>query len=379
MKIFFYANVNYFDVNSGISKKVKSQIKAMRNDNNIVYYTSYLKNEIGIFNNDDKLIYSKKYRINSKIFSMVKKWCLLHTVNTYLETTEDQFELSYIRFHYFDPFFNQMLKKLKEKKIFTIVESHSYPYRTFNSLKALLTNSVDILFESSGKKLIDLVSVIGTSKNIWGRKTISIENSVDFYEIPIQKKIKGPDNQIRMISVTYEREYHGFDRLIKGLKKYYELGGKIDFQINLVGKYLKQTVLLVKKLDLENNVHFHGLKNGEDLINVYNHSDIAIGALGNRSNAEYGSTIKTKEYFAIGIPFINGWKEYSFDDSYPYVLRFDWKNDEIDFQKIEEFYKTIGNNANVSTEMREFAKEHFSYEKQWALIRQAIEQQKLEG
>ncbi|HFU3980230.1 TPA: glycosyltransferase [Streptococcus suis] len=372
-KIFFYANVNIIDENSGITKKVKSQIQTMRKKGFEVYYTSYYPDGIGIYDNDDNLIFKKSFDINDKIFNKFKKWFLLKTVEDFLQSSKLVFDLSYIRFHYFDRSFNKMLALLKKSGTYNIVEAHSYPYRTFKTKRGLIINLIDYLFEPIGRKYIDLVAVIGHEKNIWGIQTVNIENAVDLAKIPPHEKIlKENPSQITLISVAYEQKYHGYDRLLEGLKKYNNQSNNEKFNIIFVGKYLDSTKQLVKKLNLEEYVNFVGAKSGEELFSLYNQADIGIGGLGNRSNAEYGSTIKTKEYFAIGIPFINGWREYAFDDDYPYVLRFDWRRDEIDFNKIKEFYLSIKDDDSLTENMRQFAKKNFSYEKQFENILEKI-------
>src|SRR5699024_7939355 len=106
---------------------------------------------------------------------------------------------------------------------------------------------------------------------------------------------------------------------------------------------------------------FLGKKYGEELSRLYSQADLGIGPLAPRAGAEYGSSIKTKEYFAKGLPFINGWKEYAFDDSYPYVKRFDINADSINFFEVVDFYQGIENKDNVKREMREFAKDHYTW------------------
>src|SRR5699024_5777231 len=111
---------------------------------------------------------------------------------------------------------------------------------------------------------------------------------------------------------------------------------------------------------------------GQELDDVYNNSDLGLGAFGYRRNETTGSCLKTKEYFAKGLPFINGWKEPAFDDTYPYVLRFDTKEEYIDFEEVIKFYENIKMNKNIQMEMRDFAKNNYTWEKQFEAVFDAL-------
>ena len=98
---------------------------------------------------------------------------------------------------------------------------------------------------------------------------------------------------------------------------------------------------------------------------MYDIADLGIGAFGLRYDCEYASSIKTKEYFAKGLPFINGWREYAFDDTYPYVKRFDLHKEYIEFEEVIEFYDRMKSEILVSKNMRRFAEENFTWENQF--------------
>lgn len=373
--LFFYGNVDISDQTSGISKKVNSQIEVIQNNGIDVFYTSYTPNGVAIMNKGE-IVKEKKYDTNNKSFRYLRRWYLIQISIDFLSETNLNIELSYLRFHYFDRIYNKLLKTLKKNNTFTLIEVHSYPYRTFSN-KLVITNIVDSIFENFAKKYIDAVVVIGNDKNIWGKDTINIDNAVNLNKVPMKKNPLSTTNQIKLVNVSSERKYHGLDKVILGVKSYYDNNGTYDLQVNFVGNNLESTKQLVKDLNLSDKIHFLGPKFGEDLYEVYNQSDLGIGGLGNRSNAEFASTIKTKEYFAIGIPFINGWKEYSFDDTYPYVKRLNTKNTNIDFFEVINFYEGIKNDLSVSNNMRKFAEEHFTFEAQWQKILKYLNEKEL--
>jgi glycosyltransferase involved in cell wall biosynthesis len=219
----------------------------------------------------------------------------------------------------------------------------------------------DMIYEPFARKYIDLVAAISNYENIWRCKTIHIDNAINLNEIKLKKKRKA-DGVIKLISVSNEQIYHGYPKLVKGLYSYYNNGGKRKIKIYFVGEFRKQTKKLVDKLGMTENIYFLGKKYDEELESIYDCVDLGIGALGLHSGSEYGSSIKTKEYFAKGIPFINGWKEYAFDDNYPYVKRFNVYSEMIDFNQVVDFYDNIKDDENLQLKMREFAEKNYTWE-----------------
>lgn len=170
------------------------------------------------------------------------------------------------------------------------------------------------------------------------------------------------------MSVSNERYYHGYPKLIHSLYDYYKTDGRRRIIIKFVGDFKTSTKLLVDKYNLSQHVFFLGKKSGEELNEIYDNADLGIGALAPRAGAEYGSSIKTKEYFAKGLPFINGWKEYAFDDSYPYVKRFSLNEENIDFKEIISFYESIKEDKNMKESMRLFAEKNYTWKSQFEKI-----------
>lgn len=367
MKIFFYANINKYDKSIGISKKVTDQIHALRNMNHEVFYTTYTENGVQILNNYEQVVMQKEYKIPSKIFRVFRRDILIKNTCRFLKMQGDDFNVCYVRFHYFDRRFNNMLRIMKNHAK-VVIEAHGYPYREWTrSLLYTFINIRDVLYESSGRKYIDLVAAISNRENIWGRKTIFIDNAIDINSIKLHNR-KPEENILNLISIAIEQPYHGYEKVIRGLDNYYKNGGTRKISIFMVGEYSKKTKELVHALKLNQFIFFTGKLYGKQLEDMYDKADLAVGTFSKRANDEYGSSIKTKEFFAKGIPFINGWREYTFDDSCPYMKRFDMGDTYIDFNRVVSFYDSIKDNKNISTEMRKFAKEHFVWEKQFEKV-----------
>ncbi|MBE9900342.1 glycosyltransferase family protein [Enterococcus casseliflavus] len=369
MNIFFYSNILVEDKSVGITKKVYSQIDALKKMGFNVYFTGYTSNGVGIFDSNKKMVYSNNYRFNkASINRYYRRWDLLKLAKNFLRDTTEDFQYGYLRFHLFDKSYINLLKELKHKKCKVIVEAHGFPYRNMKLSGSLPFHILDILYEPFARKYIDLVAAISNENNIWKCKTVHIDNAINLEDLELQDKQGAQSDTIRLISVSNEQEYHGYQKLILGLKQYYDAGGSKDFQINFVGEFKESTRMSVIKNNMKEHFHFLGKKSGNELKSLYNHADMGIGALGMHRGSEYGSSIKTKEYFALGLPFINGWREYAFDDNYPYVKRFDLNNKSIDFFEVENFYINLKNHHKMKVEMREFARIHYSWIAQFEKI-----------
>lgn len=377
--IFFLANIFPEDESIGITKKVISQIESLNKlGYNVKYYTGYTKKGVAIYNCEGKIIFEKKYKTDINFINRILRNQLLKkTAYQFFKRNNVDVDLCYMRFLYFDHNFLKLIRTLKKQGKTTVIEAHAYPIHVKRISIYTIIDIIDIIYTPITKKYIDLVVAISNHKHIWGKPTINIDNAIDIDKISI-KKNNNNNKEIRFICVANEYTYHGYDRLLIGLSNYYAEGkNKKIVKIDFVGQYLKSTYELVKKLKLDRYVVFYGKKYGKDLDVIYDNADIAIGALAHhRIGAYFGSSLKTKEYFAKGIPFIYGWTEPAFDETYKYAHKIKMNEEPININEILEFYKSIENDELLSANMRKFAEENYTWEKQMKKMIDYIEEKK---
>lgn len=373
-RIFFYSNINIDDPSIGITKKVLSQIETLREMGYDVYYTGYIKEGVAVFNNLGEIVFKKGFPTkNIRVNRYLRRWTLLKLATEFIEKTQIKFKYGYLRFHFFDRSYLKLLKALKKKLICNIVEAHAYPYKSDKLSSRTLIYIIDSIYTPLVRKYVDLVAGICDAKNIWGIETVNIDNAINLRNVTPQSKTRSAGKTLRIFSVANETRFHRYDKIINGLYEYYQNGGERKIILNLVGEYLIDTKNLIKKYDLDDNVVFYGKLIGRDLDEVYNISDIGLGAFSNRKNETTGSCIKTKEYFAKGLPFVNGWREPAFDDSYPFVKRVDTNTDSIDINEVIQFYDSINADNEIQIKMRKFAEEHYTWEAQFEKVFNSIE------
>lgn len=365
-RIFLYMNFFRDDNSIGITKKIHSQIRAMRRLGLDVTYTSYVDDGIVIVNNDEQVVFKKKFLIPANLYKRFdRRFLLIKSVTKYFKNEDIHFDFAYLRWHTFDKPYLNMLRSIKNSGATCIIEAHAWtPNMVAVDLVGKYQIAMDNRYSKYAKNYVSLVAGMSEYDNIWGIKTVKIDNAVDLNSITERHWNKRSD-VLRIVSVSNEYNYHGYDRLLRGIRDYYDRGGDRKIEVHFVGVFLNTTKELAEELNLSEIVHFHGKKFGKELDEIYDNSDIGIGALAHHRIGMYaGSSLKTKEYFAKGLPFIYGWKEPAFDETYPYALRIPLCEDPIDIETVLNFYDNIKDDPNMLLKMRQFAADHYSWEKE---------------
>lgn len=354
-KMFFYANFRVYDETVGITQKVKKQIEAFQELGYDVIYSGYLEDGVAIFDNTGNILVKKKYFFkNGKINHILRRYMLLLLCKDYFLKNDVELEFSYLRYHFFDSFYINLLKVLKKKSKKVIMEAHSYPVFVkkdkFNPIKIL-----DEIYSKKAHKYCDYIASMTNLKTIYGIPTYEIENTLNIDDFKI-KEYKRVENKFIFINVAFENITHGLDRLIKGISNYYKTIYKttsVDIELLLIGEYSNSTKKLVEDLSLSEKVKFLGKMKRNEIDTYIDEAHFAVGSMGNhRANSYYGSALKTKEYIARGIPFVYGWEERILID-FPFAYKVPLNEEPIDINKILEFYRKI-EDKELAIKMRKF-------------------------
>jgi glycosyltransferase, family 1 len=358
-KMFFYANFRVYDETVGITQKVKKQIEAFQELGYDVIYSGYLEDGVAIFDNNGNILVKKKYFFkNGKINHILRRYMLLLLCKDYFLKNDVELEFSYLRYHFFDSFYINLLKVLKKKSKKVIMEAHSYPVFVkkdrFNPIKIL-----DEMYSKKAHKYCDYIASMTNLKTIYEIPTYEIENTLNIDDFKI-KKYKRVENKFILINVAFENITHGLDRLIKGISNYYKTIYKttsIDIELLLIGEYSNSTKKLVEDLSLSEKVKFLGKMKRNEIDTYIDEAHFAVGSMGNhRANSYYGSALKTKEYIARGIPFVYGWEERILIN-FPFAYKVPLNEEPVDIKKILEFYRKI-ENKDLAIKMRKFLEEN---------------------
>ena len=370
-KIFLLVNYTPDDPSIGITKKIGAQIRALRELGHDVTYTAYIMNGIAIFDNNDQIVLSKSYPIkNRKLISWFRYTLLLRTALSYVEEKKQKYDYCYGRISAPNSCYLKLLGKLKSQGATVIIESLSY----FPGVrpKAIKSRYIAFYLRKNRKKLkqyIDKFITEGEVPEFYGVITEKGKIGVAVDELPIHR-YNGDKDELHLITVATEREYHGYDRLIKSYIAYKNAGGTIPITIHLVGGLYDSTKKLIQESGYKDNIIAYGRVSGEPLHDLYNRCNLGIGPLGqHRVGGKKDTGLKTKEYFGIGLPYFYAGVEEDLPENYQYVYQVPSDESNLDFELIWAFYKRIRDKETLNTDMRDFANTMFSWR---AIMQQAL-------
>ena len=331
---------------NGEAKKVLSQVKAFRKAGvDIEFLDVILDRKI------DKVLYRMPFSgVYPKEF--IRK-CEKEVLDA---------DFVFIRKNIFDGTYHKLLKTMKSANpnLKIIVEIPTYPYfQEWNRVidKPLIWKEKRVIPKVAAEKLVDYYLTLTDDKEIFGIPTIKFSNCISVEDYTPKKCLQKTD-EVHLIGVALLANWHGFDRLINGMKEYYQktdgYSTKVVFHIVGDGPELNNYKKTVDQCKLNNYVLFEGKHKGEDLDHFYDISNIGIGSLGMyRIGLEKATSLKLREYCAKGIPFIKASDDEVFND-YEYCLSFSNNDDPIDISKIVSWSETI-DYEKAAVSMREYA------------------------
>ncbi len=113
-----------------------------------------------------------------------------------------------------------------------------------------------------------------------------------------------------MVTVGTLFPYHGYDRVLAGLKDCKEEvdGHPVEFHIVGASQTIDELKEQAQKLGLK-RVIFHGMKTTDELNEMYEDFDVGLGCLAlHRRNADIDTTLKIIEYYCRGVPVVTSGK-----------------------------------------------------------------------
>ena len=381
MKILFLV-YHGFSPHSGISKKIRYQVKGLKENGHDVRLCYYDFDERGHRCRfvDGEIIkdYGKgkwagfRQRMD---YGCIFDYCL-----------REKIVFVYARcFMNANPWLVRFFKQLKCAGIKAVTEIPTYPYDQEFTGSSDWNMKLDLWLDKHYRcKLYrqqDAVVTFSDAEEIFGKRTIRISNGVDFDSIPLYQPstISHQSSELHLIGVAEVHFWHGFDRLVAGIGEYYKQGGKREVFFHIVGgvhpDYMHDLPqapgfqTLIDKYNIPDRIIFHGTLFGSELDEVFNQCQFAIGSLGrHRSGITVIKTLKNREYATRGIPFIYSEQDSDFDQQ-PYVLKAPADESPIDIQQIIDF---IDHFSKKPEEIRKTV-EHLTWKIQMQKVVDAID------
>jgi glycosyltransferase involved in cell wall biosynthesis len=243
------------------------------------------------------------------------------------------------------------------------IEIPTYPFSGEGQLSRL-TSFINATVEKNYKRTINSITYMGTpTTKIWGIPAIKFENGicVEQYKLLTKNRL---DNCLNIIGVGSLDFWHGYDRAIEGIAK---SSNNIMLHIVGDGNELKPLKELAISLGVEKKVVFYGKLHSQKLDAVFDICHLAIDSLGrHRSGNNYNSSIKSKEYAARGLPFIQSHIDQSFSEA-KFVLKVPTDEQAINFDDVFYWYQEVN---ILPADIRKFAINNLQWEMQFKKLLQ---------
>lgn len=364
MKVLFLI-FHGFDPNNGISKKISYQLEAIRSLGHEVHICFMDENNSKKRIVDDTVIADYGNGICSKI----KKRIEFSSITKYV--INNHIDFVYIRSnHNANPFTIHMVKQMKKAGIKVVMEIPTYPYDSEYEAQGISRQIFqDRIFRKSLAKQLDAIVTFSDYDIIFGQRTIRISNGIDFNSVKMKSITNDTSKGLNLIGVAEIHEWHGFDRVVKGLADYYSVQQNYVVRFHVVGYFFNSEIeqefkKIIAGHHMEDYVILHGKKHGAELDELFNLCDFGIGSLGrHRVGIQKIKTLKNREYAARGIPFIYSETDSDFDQK-PFIIKALANEAPINIYSIIQFYQGL---SMTPTEIRGSIKE-LSWENQMRIV-----------
>jgi glycosyltransferase involved in cell wall biosynthesis/Tfp pilus assembly protein PilF len=171
-----------------------------------------------------------------------------------------------------------------------------------------------------------------------------------------------PTNLVNVLFAGHFSEWHGFDRIIKGMCSF---TGKANIHFHVVGDGEKKEeyVQLVKKHKLEKVFSFYGSLPISKIDEIADKCHIAIGSLGlHRINLRQAAPIKHREYCLRGLPFITSVEDVDFKSDLPFILKVPADESPINIETLIDFAMYRLKSPLIKEDVRNYALKNLLWE-----------------
>ena len=386
MKI-IYVFLSASKVSGSVQKKVLSEITGLINNGIDCKGLFFTTDSIDEIIQDERIKYIQVPKIRSKYFrSSKQRTAYFQTLFDYFSSATESCNFIYFRYPGAHPLLLQFMRKIKFPVFFEHVTAETEEIKLYPKENPLQLNVSSLLSQIEfyvwplireqfygnlirQKALFGICnsSDIAAYENRMANgkyKTIVIGDAVDTNNYRL-KMVSPLDKEFKMIflkGAATRADFNGLDKVMRGIKNY---RGPYALKFYLYGKNLEAETQMVKDLGLEQQVSGGGFINQSESDSIYDQMHLGIGALAvHRKGLKSTSTIKTREYFSRGLPFVYGHSDPDFSDKdelLKYCYELPQNEDSLNFDEILSWYEHLDINQNIGYNMREYALKHLDY------------------
>jgi len=362
MNILYIAFKDFSKLHFGASKKVINECRAFEQAGHTVTLIGRRNDKVVTITTDGVCtdIAPIRKAVVGKLQPLTDKDEQMRVVASYV--ADKQYDFCYIRYDLCTKTFIAMLRAIKAVCPKVFIEIPTYPY---DKEYAGRVNGIRLKIDAHhAKKLKNYVSRIITFYKIpddsfYGIPCINVPNGFDFDEVELIREDAVPAT-IEIAAVSSMRIWHGYERIIEGMHRYYAGGGTRNLILHLVGdgRECGKYKALCDEYRLGDHVVFHGAMHGKELDNLLEQCTLGIDSLGrHRTGVDVLSSLKSREYGAKGIPFINSCKIDIVEEDFPYMLQVPADESPVDVESVVSFFDKVyegGSRLAVAKEVRAY-------------------------
>lgn len=190
--------------------------------------------------------------------------------------------------------------------------------------------------------------------------SLVIPNGIDIKDIETRAFLANDDGAFRIVGLANIAPWHGYDRVLEGISRY---RGPRRIEFMIVGNPNSDFSLLdaCKRLKVQDNVVFLGELSRAEFSRLISKSHVAVGTLAaHRKGLSETSSLKHREYCAMGIPFLYSGSDPDFPLDFPYAIRLD-PFSPLDMEEIIARIDRILSDGEHPIKMHRYAEEHLDW------------------
>ena len=342
---------------AGVARKIKAQVKALEAALGPVTLFTPAGTEVA---RDGQPI--TRFGGGARGRRLLHFWRFYKTVGALREPID----YAYIRYQRTSPSFLWMLRTLRRRnpEMLIVVEFPTWPYRQEAvSLRERIYGLSDQFLSRFLRRYVNRIVTFSQATEIMGIPTIRTDNGTDVFAV---EPLAPPqdDGVLRLLGLANLSFWHGYDRVLTGVKAYTDQGGsrRVIFEVVGAGNELPRLKADAARFGLEDIVRFHGPLSGEALTEVMGRCHIAISSLGLHRFPNDTSTLKSREYCARGLPFAQGHTDRDFVD-FPFSFPVPSDETPLDIGGLVAFFDDLKTrHPDYAREMRMFAETRLTWE-----------------
>lgn len=314
-----------FSPHSGISKKIFAQCEALRRCGVDI---ALCHTEIDADGTQRRLAGDAVIRtFGSGLRAKALKRVSYTDITGYIRC--ERVEFLYIRHDLnANPLLVGWLRNVRRLGVRIALEIPTYPYDAeFREAgrKEKLQLQIDRMFRRALAREVDRIVTFSDDEEIFGQKTVRISNGIDFDAVPLKTEVHDITREVRLLALANIHPWHGFDRVIEGLKNYYAAPHDREVKLRIVGDGMPDLIggyaRSIEAYGLGAYVEITGPRSGAALDAQFAWCDMGVASLArHRNGIESLKSLKNREYAARGIPFVYSERDSDFDPM-PYVLK----------------------------------------------------------